>query len=116
MFGNIASEAQKSVVETDFSANRYIAQVTNKKSVFNFWVSLDPVKKMFLQKKFNQQDIFQMAEKSFFAVEVRKSDSELPEGLFFYGLQSSMPTEKWELPIPIHEFDFCGSLFLQVRF
>ena len=92
----------------------YLAKRATKETVFRFWESLDMNKRLIIKTKFQQTDVFQMVEKSFFAVEVTKKGETIPEALFFYALEGELSPQKWGLPIPLHDFDYCGSLFLKV--
>lgn len=58
------------------------------------------------------KNIFELAAKSFFSVEVSRAGETM--ALFFYGLDCDLDIEKWAIPISIQDFDFSGSLFLTV--
>ena len=94
--------------------NKYVARKATKQGVHRFWTSLTSKMKKQIHNKFHQKDVFKLLSMSFFAVEVARAKTDSVEGLFFYGLEGELSADKWGLPIPLHDFDYCGSLFLQV--
>jgi hypothetical protein len=101
---------QSNVLKDTFYAER-----ANKEGVQQFWSSLTPKMKTQIQNKYHRKDVFKLLSLSIFAVQVVRSKSNYIEGLFFYGLEGELAPEKWGLPIPLHDFDYSGSLFLQVK-
>lgn len=93
----------------------FTARKASKEGVHQFWSSLSPRMKTQIQNKYHRKDVFKLLSLSIFAVQVNRTKTNTIEGLFFYGLEGEMPPEKWGLPIPLHDFDYCGSLFLQVQ-
>lgn len=106
---NFISHSPNKVVK-----NKYIAAKATKKGVHSFLASLNPQMKKSIQNKFQEKSVFKLLSTSFFGVEVVDQKTGRVDGLFFYGLEGKLAPEKWGLPIPLHDFDFCGSLFLQV--
>ena len=106
-------ESQESS-QTNITKNKFLARKATKEGVHKFWSMLTPKMRKQVINKFHNNDVMQLISMSFFSVEVINLKTEKIEGLFFYGLEGELPPEKWGLPIPLHDFDYCGSLFLQV--
>jgi hypothetical protein len=94
--------------------NQFTARKATKEGVHRFYSSLNPKMIQQIENKFHQKNVLKLLSMSFFSVEVVRQKTQEVEGLFFYGLEGELPSDKWGLPIPIYDFDYCGSLFLKV--
>jgi hypothetical protein len=92
-----------------------VSDRANKEDIIYFMNNLSEDESKRITKVLNKQNIINLSSNSFLVIKVfDKINPKSIHALFFYSTEGIKPIEKMQLPIPVSEFDFFGSLFLKV--